>query len=78
LPMDISKLDQLESNILILIEHLSKLKTENASLRDKIIQLKKENVVLTKERESIKLKVEGMLRNLENLGIERNEIHYTG
>jgi len=34
--------------------------------------------VLTKERESIKLKVEGMLRNLENLGIERNEIHYTG
>ena len=76
--MDISKLDQLESNILILIEHLSKLKTENASLRDKIIQLKKENVVLTKERESIKLKVEGMLRNLENLAIERNEIHYTG
>ena len=78
MPMDISKLDQLESNILILIEHLSKLKTENASLRDKIIQLKKENVVLTKERESIKLKVEGMLRNLENLAIERNEIHYTG
>ncbi len=76
--MDISKLDQLESHILVLIEYLSKLKTENTSLKGKISQMEKENAMLTKERESIKLKVEGMIKNLESLGIEGNEIHDTG
>lgn len=76
--MDISKLDQLESHILVLIEYLSKLKTENTSLKGKISQMEKENAMLTKERESIKLKVEGMIKNLESLGIEGNEIHHTG
>jgi uncharacterized protein (TIGR02449 family) len=76
--MDISKLDQLESNILVLIEHLSKLKTENASLRGKIGQLEKENAVLIEERGAIKSRVEGMLKNLEGLGIEGNETYHAG
>ena len=67
--MDISKLDRLESNILILIDRLSKVKNENTSLKNRISQMEKENAILTKERETVKLKVDSMLKNLEGLGI---------
>lgn len=78
MPMDISKLDKLESSILILIDRLSKVKNENTSLKNRISQMEKENAMLTKEREAVKLKVDSMLKNLEGLGIEGNEIHHTG
>ena len=58
--MDISKLDQLEYYVLNLIKRVSELKSENNTLKDSINRLEKEKNV-------IKLKIEGMLKNLENL-----------
>jgi hypothetical protein len=58
--MDISKLDQLEYYVLSLIKRVSELKSENNTLKDSINRLEKEKNV-------IKLKIEGMLKNLENL-----------
>lgn len=58
--MDISKLDQLEYYVLSLIKRASELKSENNTLKDSINRLEKEKNV-------IKLKIEGMLKNLENL-----------
>ncbi|MBI3599162.1 MAG: cell division protein ZapB [Nitrospinae bacterium] len=65
--MDISKLDQLESHIVGLIKSLSELKNENASLKGRISQLEKENKRFTEERDVMKTKVDGMLKNLESL-----------
>ncbi|OGV95759.1 MAG: hypothetical protein A3I04_00750 [Nitrospinae bacterium RIFCSPLOWO2_02_FULL_39_110] len=58
--MDILKLDQLEYYVLSLIKRVSELKSENNTLKDSINRLEKEKNV-------IKLKIEGMLKNLENL-----------
>lgn len=58
--MDISKLEQLEYYVLRLIKHVSELKGENNTLKDSINRLEKEKNV-------IKLKIEGMLKNLESV-----------
>jgi hypothetical protein len=76
--MDISRLEQLESHILKFIERLSQFKNENVLLKDKINLLEKENTTLINEREILKLKIEGMLTNLEKIEIEKYEEYHTG
>lgn len=76
--MDISKVDQLESYILNLIERVSELKDENASLKDKIFQMEKKNSQFIEERDIVKLKVEAMLRNLDKMELEKYEEYHSG
>jgi chromosome segregation ATPase len=72
LSVDISKLDQLESYIVDLIKNLSELKNKNASLKGRISQLEKENKRFTEERDVIKTKIDGMLKNLEGIEGEKD------